>query len=57
MGARQERGAGWATAGAADEVTMQLFVLGDIEIGGKFGSCWNEVLLVIIKVKLVIHHI
>ena len=54
LGARQERGAGWAAAGAADEVTMQLFVLGDIEIGGKFGSCWNEVLLVIIKVKLVI---
>ena len=29
----------------------QFFVSGIFEMGGKFGSCWSEVLLVIIKVK------
>ena len=38
-------------AGAADEVQKQFMLGGIFEIGEKFGSCWSEVILVIIKVK------
>ena len=41
---------GGTAVGVEHEVQAQL-ILGGIFVGGKFRSCWSDVMLVIIKVK------
>ena len=43
-----------AEVGTDDSRTTRDFILlgGNFELGGKFGSCWSEVILVIFKVKI-----